>query len=265
MDIKQIFFSFLFFTILLFSCKNNSSVENNQPKENNVTPLSFETKSFHRKAGECKEDYVKCIQVKLKYPEANQGIEKTRDTINKYINSMLLEAIVPDPDKKVKNIDDAAALLIQYYEDQITEFPDYEMAWEVDVDGTAQIIQDYAVITLPVYSNMGGAHPNHFTAIANFNLETGKELKLRDIVEDNKAFKTLAEKKFIEARLTDYDLGEVNIDDFFFGEGFQLPENFGITKEGIYFYYNPYEAAPYALGSTEFTISFKELEGIVQL
>jgi hypothetical protein len=101
--------------------------------------------------------------------------------------------------------------------------------------------------------------------IANFDLNTGKELKLMDIVEDAKALKELAQKRFIAARISEYDLDEVDINDFFFGEGFQLSENFAVKKDGVYFYYNPYEAAPYALGTTEFTISFKDLEGIVKL
>ncbi len=75
----------------------------------------------------------------------------------------------------------------------------------------------------------------------------------------------MAQKRFIDSRLSDYNQGEVTIDDFFFGEGFQLPENFAIKKEGIFFYYNPYEAAPYALGTTEFIISYKDLKDIVKM
>lgn len=265
MNLKFYLFTILFGAILFYSCKNDSTSGSQKPDIKESKPITFETKTFEKKGGECKEDHRKCILIQLSYPFANGGTEATRNAINQFTNSMLLEAIVPDPDKDVQDFNTGADQLIKYYEEQLAEFPDYDLAWEVEVEGNAEIVDDYAVVTLPVYSNMGGAHPNHHMTIANFELSSGKELKLLDIVDDTKALKELAQKRFIEARISDYDLGEVFIDDFFFGEGFQLPENFGIKKEGIYFYYNPYEAAPYAMGTTEFTISFKDLRGIVKI
>jgi len=265
MNFKLYFFSIILGSTIFFSCKNDSADQSAKTEVIESKPLTFETKTFERKGGECKEEYAKCIIIKLNYPVANEGIEQSRNAINQFVNSMLLEAIIPDPDKEVKDFNTASEQLIKSYEEQLKEIPDYEMGWAIEVDGSAEIIDNHAVITLPVYSNMGGAHPNHHVTIANFDLKTGNELKLLDIVNDTKAFRELAQKRFIEARISDYDLGEVNIDDFFFGEGFQLPENFAIKKDGIYFYYNPYEAAPYALGTTEFTISFKDLKGIVKI
>ncbi len=259
------FLAAFFVLVLLFSCKNTPA-DNSEISEIKASkPISFETKSFERKGGECKDDYVKCIVIKLNYPVAKEGNEKTRNSINAFVKNMILESIIPDPDENIKDFETAAKQLSKYYQEQIDEFPDYDLGWEIDVEGSAEIVDNYAVITLPTYSNMGGAHPNHFTSIANFDLSTGVELKLMDFVKDAKAFKELAQKRFIDARTKDYDLGEANIEDFFFGDGFQLPENFAVKKEGIFFYYNPYEAAPYALGTTEFTISFKDMEGIVKL
>ncbi len=262
---KSFYILAAFFAIILFSCKNTPADKPEISEEKTSNPISFETKSFERKRGECKELHVKCIVIKINYPLAKEGNEKTRNSINTFVKNMILESIIPDPDENIKDFDTAAKQLTKYYQEQVDEFPDYEMGWEIDVDGSAEIIDNYAIITLPTYSNMGGAHPNHFTSIANFDLITGVELRLMDFVKDAKAFKELAQKRFIDARTKDYDLGEANIEDFFFGDGFQLPENFAVKKEGIFFYYNPYEAAPYALGTTEFTISYKDLEGIVKL
>ena len=249
----------------IFSCKNATDDNQEKPLENDVRPISFETKYFERKGGQCEKDHVKCVVIKLTYPFVKEGIERTRNSINQYIKSMVLESIIPDPNEKIKDFETASQQLIKYYQDQVDEFPDYEMGWEVEVDGSVEIVGNYAVITLPTYSNLGGAHPNHHTSIVNFDLGTGEELKFMDIIEDAKAFKELAQKRFVEARISDYNLTEVDINEFFFGEGFKLPENFALKKEGIFFYYNPYEAAPYTLGTTEFTISYKDLEGIVKL
>jgi Protein of unknown function (DUF3298) len=43
-----------------------------------------------------------------------------------------------------------------------------------------------------------------------------------------------------------------------------LPKNFELQEEGIYFWYNPFEAAAYALGPTDFTISYSELGKLVK-
>jgi hypothetical protein len=265
MNYKLSFIAVIFGLLLLASCKNDSKDKSQKTEAKEASSLTFETKSFERKGGECKEDHMKCIVIKLKYPLAKEGNEKVRNSINQFTTSMLLEAIVPDPDKNIKDLEGAAEQMIQYYQEQLVEFPDYEPGWEVEVDGSAEIVDDYAVITLPMYSNLGGAHPNHHISIANFNLQTGEELQLLDIIQDPKAFKELAQKRFVDSRLSDYNQGEVTIYNFFFGEGFQLPENFAIKKEGIFFYYNPYEAAPYALGTTEFTISYKDLETIIKM
>jgi len=250
---------------LLFSCKNSEKKDPQQPDEPKGEPIRFEMQSFTKKGGTCKEDHVKCVVIKLNYPLAVAGVEQARNSINQFVNRMSLEAVHPDPDQSIKDIDTAAEKLIGYYQEQLNDFPDYELGWEIDVDGNAEIVDNYAVITLSAYSNTGGAHPNHHISIANFNLNSGKELKLREIITDAKAFNELAQKRFIEARISEYDLDEVDINDFFFGEGFQLPENFALKKEGIFFYYNPYEAAPYALGTTEFTIAYKDLKDIVKL
>lgn len=264
--IKQLNFNVLLLgLILLFSCKNTPEENPEKPEETNAEPISFEMQSFERKGGECKEDYVKCVVIKLNYPVAVKGNENTRNRINQFVKSMALESIHPDPDENVKDFDTAAKQLIKYYEDQLKDFPEYEIGWEIEVDGNAGIVGNYAVVSLSAYSSTGGSHPNHHISIANFDLNTGKELKLKEIVTDVKAFNALVEKRFIEARILEYNLDEVDINDFFFGEGFKLPENFALQEEGIFFYYNPYEAAPYALGTTEFLISYKDLGEMVKL
>jgi hypothetical protein len=45
---------------------------------------------------------------------------------------------------------------------------------------------------------------------------------------------------------------------------FFIPANYAFTREGVFFYYNPYEIAAYARGAITFTIPYSELEGIVK-
>ena len=45
---------------------------------------------------------------------------------------------------------------------------------------------------------------------------------------------------------------------------FELNKNYGFKKEGIVFYYNNYEIAPYAAGPTEVLIPYNELKDWVK-
>ena len=42
------------------------------------------------------------------------------------------------------------------------------------------------------------------------------------------------------------------------------PDNFLLKEEGILYYYNVYEIAPYALGATQLTISYSDLDDILR-
>jgi len=83
-----------------------------------------------------------------------------------------------------------------------------------------------------------------------------------DIIKNEKDFKNLAETYFIKTLKTeDKDL---KMEDFFFGEPFQLPENLGFSEDGLVLLYNVYEVASYDQGYTEFVIPFEEIESYLK-
>ncbi len=45
---------------------------------------------------------------------------------------------------------------------------------------------------------------------------------------------------------------------------FELNKNYGFKKEGIVFYYNNYEIAPYAAGPTEIVIPYNEIQELIK-
>ena len=59
----------------------------------------------------------------------------------------------------------------------------------------------------------------------------------------------------------DEDLGEAG---FWFDDNkFSLNDNFALTEDGIRFFYNSYEIAPYALGTTDITISYDSIKNLL--
>jgi hypothetical protein len=115
-------------------------------------------------------------------------------------------------------------------------------------------------------SYLGGAHGSHGRSYANFRPATGAAMALADVVKLEALAKVaaLAEKQLrkiheIDAKSSLTDAG------FTFKDGkFTLTDNFGITAEGLVFFYNDYEIAPYAMGPSEIKLPYPDLRGLMR-
>lgn len=115
-------------------------------------------------------------------------------------------------------------------------------------------------------SYTGGPHGDYYTYFYNFDIVTGKELSLSDVLIDGyeEELRKIAEHTL---RLNfgindDQSLGEFG---FTLPTGkFELSKNFYLKGEGIGFFYNIYEIAPYAVGSIEVFIPMKKIKKLVK-
>lgn len=120
-------------------------------------------------------------------------------------------------------------------------------------------------LSLGERSYTGGAHGSETFRFESFDGRTGARLGLDDVIAPGKRaeLEALVESRFRAAHALepDADLAEAG---FTFEEGrFALTENFAVTDEGLVFYYNPYEVAPYAFGPTEIELRWDELDAVV--
>lgn len=105
----------------------------------------------------------------------------------------------------------------------------------------------------------GGAHSNFQIKTFNFDLTTGKQLTLKDIFSRNENYMSIINQEIenqIKLNPTKYF---VEKEQSFYGISPDQP--FGIEKDNLIIYFNPYEIAPYSTGAPEFKIplsSFKE-------
>ena len=145
------------------------------------------------------------------------------------------------------------------------EFPDAPGCWEVEVKGDTIMVTPKALLyQIDHYSFTGGAHPNSFKSMHIFDTKTGKELEMKSFVSDTAALLKKAEAAFrkTEKLASDVDLEEEGY--FLSNHRFFLPANYTFTRNGVLFYYNPYEIAPYVKGVIKFTIPYAELGGVVK-
>lgn len=231
--------------------------------------VRFEIKNFQEKKGDCDKKDGDCAQVDMVYPTVVEGVPTVQQSINDSIYAYLIRSLVfegfdvPNNDKSLK---EAASVFLNDWKTANDSEPgnDANSGWEVSVTGEVGLHTPKVVsITLGSYSYAGGAHPNSYVSMLNFDLKTGKTLAWDDLVSDRKALEKLAEKEFKTARELPKN-ANLEAEGFFWGEKFELPANFELQEEGIYFWYNPFEVAAYAMGPTDFTISYKDLGKLVK-
>lgn len=191
------------------------------------------------------------------------GDSELSEAINAHVESTIISTINPSEIRSELN-----TVLKDFNSEYVNfkkEFPtDSEPVWELHIE-TEILYQSPDIITLAIstYEFQGGAHGNDKIKFLNLNAQSGEVLNQNDIISNSSAFKLLAEKYFIKSLTSKVD--KLNIEDFFFGKSFQLPENIGFSDDGLVLLYNVYEVASYAQGYTEFVIPFEAVESYLKV
>ncbi len=116
---------------------------------------------------------------------------------------------------------------------------------------------------------LGGAHGNYDEHGHTYDVRTGKELRLTDVMTDISGLNDILKEKLLSyyGEDTFFDLEDsfthfdpdateyVSEDD---GENYSYPYNWTLTPYGIQFYFGPYELAPFAAGNQQVTLSYEE-------
>lgn len=112
----------------------------------------------------------------------------------------------------------------------------------------------------------GGAHPNSYYTVLNFNPATGEEVVLQDILKENY-------EEPLTALLTSTLATDLQVEDTegIRSKGYLYPNadmyisnNYILGKEQIVFIYNKYDIAPYAVGDIMINISYDKLKDLLK-
>jgi hypothetical protein len=152
----------------------------------------------------------------------------------------------------------------QFMTNESPDMPNNMWTIETYVD-TVAITDKVIVLNYLESTYLGGAHPNTFVSLLNFDKKTGKTIALDDIIIDPKQFLSIAEQAF--RRQQELKPNEnLEAAGYFFDKGiFALPLNYAIQQDGLHLFYNPYEAASYAQGSIDITIAYDQLGQVIDL
>ncbi len=200
-----------------------------------------------------------CAKLEIFIPKALENT-KIANNINQKVDETVSDLLNLKDTDSTTTISQVAWAFNKEYQHMKKQFPDETSLYEATVDGTVSY-QDPQLISLVFKSYIftGGAHGNSTTSFANFDKKSGKFLKNKMLFKDLTKFKTVVEVKFREH--FNIPTGtSINSTGFLFeNDIFKLPTTVGFSKYGVVFHYNQYEAASYANGPLEFTMSYQKL------
>lgn len=111
----------------------------------------------------------------------------------------------------------------------------------------------------------GGAHGINQHLTMNFERETGRTLSLADVFAPGYEHQlNVILLKALQEKTGTKNITELHDRGYLYSMDMFPSENFVLGEETITFIYNPYEIAPYAVGTTELTIAYSELENILK-
>lgn len=106
----------------------------------------------------------------------------------------------------------------------------------------------------------GGAHPNYFTGTLNFDLKSGKEIKLANLFQPNSNYlKVISDYSIADLKGR---LGEMSDAEWIEKGAGAEAENYGswnLTKKGLMITFDPYQVAAYAAGAQTVIIPYSKL------
>ena len=119
-------------------------------------------------------------------------------------------------------------------------------------------------VVLLDYQYAGGAHGSTIQSSHTFDLSTGKELSLSDLMQSGSGYAAYFDKQIrseIDSRVAAGDLYEFDTGKF---TDIGTNPEYYLSADGVVFYFQEYEYFPYAAGIQEFTIPYADLKTMLK-
>lgn len=239
------------------------------PSEKSAEPILVERASFVKIAGrDCaeKDSTVHfCARINLNWPVVKSGNKTLQRNVAEWSNVLLVGLLsfeLSEKEAAKTSLEKAAQTFLSAHATEVVEAPDSPLGeWAAESRDTV-LFNNGRYLTLQIngYVFTGGAHGNHPGVIATFDVLTGKKLGWKDLVTDEEQVKAIIERQFRKTRSEIFEEG-YEFNEYF---PFALPQGFGLTSEGLYCYYSPYEVTPYAFGTTAFIVPYTELGALLK-
>ena len=261
--LSKIVLAIFIIEFILVSCGTNKS---DNKKETQNTSLKVEIIKINKKNEGCEDKNLKdCAELKIEYPflSGNKNNEAV-GAINENIKLQLLQPILDEGE--YDSLDSLIDSFFNEFNSVVKETAGPVQGWQIERIMKVKYQSDKILaIEYSDYSYLGGAHPNSFVTYSNYNLLDGELVSLDDCFTNGyeKKLNSIAEKIFRKQKQLKPD-EDLNSAGYWFDEDkFELNDNFAILNNGLLFYFNAYDIAPYAMGPTEMIIPYSEVKQLI--
>ena len=259
--IKKTFFPFLCLFLMLIACGESD--------EDNV---EFQTITIDKKIALSNEEQSPTCTVHLQLEEAT----KANGHRGEVINAAVMKRLLDEDEETMELAADAFAykyvssykktMLPLYNEDRAdtTKRSWYEYHYVI-TSSTQKGSKGTLVYLATIDYYEGGAHGINQLITMNFEAKTGRQLTLDDIfVPGYEQHLKEVLLDALKAKTGCKTMRALRDKGYLYSMEMFPSENFILGNETITFVYNPYEIAPYAVGSTELIIPFGDVKDLLK-
>ena len=195
------------------------------------------------------------------YPVANVA-----DSVTTFIYDDFFEKAVPgsDPSALLNQARDQYFKNYKYSNEGIYEEGAASFNWE-KIQEIRIMHNEHDILSVEnyTYGFTGGAHGLSVSKFRVVDLKDGHQITLDEIFRDDYQNDLRDIINFEAQKMYNLERGQSLGDAGFFTQTIDPSENFYMTKDGLGFYYNQYEVAPFALGPINIFINYRELRRIL--
>ena len=213
-----------------------------------------------------KGDRFSCAHIRFEYPVIESApAPAAADALNRAVRDFLLTS--SGEPRKYASLDAAMDAFMRDYQRYKPQTSVPNAYWE---ERTVSILyQSPAIFSVKFDLSFftGGAHPQYAATFTSFNAATGAKIALDDVLVAGfgPRLTRIAENRFrarngIKPGMTLRDAGYI----FFKNDTFALNDNFWFGPKGVTFFYNTYEIAPYAMGTTELLLTYRQINELIR-
>jgi hypothetical protein len=236
-----------------------------------ATPLRVFFETGSKKISKDPKSPKASVKLALLVPQITENHPSGIDTLNRSMLNSFSESgdLQVDPESAETIIETVKKEFLDNYissnETMYKEMPGASFEWEL-LKFTHIIYNDDSKLTYYIlnYTFTGGAHGLETQIYTSIDIKSGKTLSLGDLLKpgyENKLTGLLTDKLHQMLKLPALDkLTESG----YFTDEVKPNDNFYLTRQGIGFYYNHYEIAPYSFGATNIFLTRDELKGLLK-
>jgi len=229
-----------------------------------VGSVEFDLIKKHEKYGDC--GYSPCAEFLLIYPMMKNDVQK--DKINKKINATLIAQYVKEEKRKFDNIEQVIEDFFKKYKAEESKVkteakPMWGSHHEIEI-----ICNAFYILTLEFFSTAyeGSGQPSYEITYLSFDLQTGNPLTLKDVlISGYEKELTQIAKQIFKENYGFSDIEDFRKEGFTFKDGkFALNSNYGFSKRGIIFQYNPLEIGANTIGAPQLLIPYQQIQHLIK-